>query len=162
MGIAPHHEKNHGLSVHVVLAQGYLMYFAAIILGFGASYLWPESIAFPLESPLGMLLIVIGTVVIIWAQRSSGKSLHKKNLPPEKICRDHFCVGPYVYTRSPTQYGLFVMAFGLALVFGSFYMATLTVVALLIGKFVILPLEEKHLEARYGAPYLEYKQHVKN
>lgn len=154
-------EPNHGLSVHMVLAQGYITYFIAIVIGFVASYIFPEHISFPLESTVGFLLILIGTIVVFWAQHTANKSSHHRNLPPEKICRDHFCVGPYVYTRSPTQYGLFIMTFGLSLLFGSLYMAVLTVAAFLIGKLVIIPLEEKHLEARYGAPYLEYKKHVK-
>ncbi len=154
-------EQNHGLSVHVVLAQGYILYFAAIVLGFAASYVWPETISFPLEGAVGLLLILLGTGIVLWAQQASKSTSHHRNVAAEKICRDHFCVGPYVYTRSPTQYGLFVMAFGLALVYGSFYMAVLTVLAFLIGKLVIIPREERHLEARYGEAYAEYKNHVK-
>ena len=161
MAITHSSEKKHGLSVHQILAQGYLMYLLAIVLGFGASYFWPEAISIPLESELGFFLIVVGTAIIYWAQRISAKTAQHRNMPPEKICRDHFCVGPYVYTRSPTQYGLFVMALGLALLYGSLYMVIGTVIALLIGKFVIIPMEEKHLEARYGQPYIEYKKHVK-
>ena len=153
--------ESHGLSVHQVLAQGYLTYLAAIVLGFGASQLFPETVSIPYESALGFLLIIIGTVVIWWAQNASSKTADMRHVPAEKICRDHFCVGPYIYTRMPTQYGLFVMSFGLALVFGSLYMVIGTVLAFLIGKFIIIPMQEKHLEARYGQPYLEYKKHVK-
>lgn len=157
----PKKDLNHGLSVHVVLAQGYILYFAAIVLGFAASYIWPESISFPLEGAVGIILILLGTAIIFWAQHAANSTSHHRNVAAEKICRDHFCVGPYVYTRSPTQYGLFVMAFGLSLVYGSFYMAVLTVLAFLIGKLVIIPREERHLEARYGEAYAQYKDHVK-
>jgi len=154
-------QKKHGLSVHQILAQGYLLYLAAIVIGFGASYLFPEHVSIPFESSWGFVLIVAGTGLVFWAQRASGKTSHTRNQPPEKICKDHFCVGPYVFTRSPTQYGLFIMTLGLSLLFGSLYMVIGTVVAFLIGKFVIIPQEEKHLEAKYGQPYLDYKKHVK-
>lgn len=153
-------KENHGLSVHEILAQGYLMYLAAIVVGFGASYLFPEHVSIPFESDWGFLLIVIGTVIIFWAQRATGKTAHKRS-KVEEVQKDHFRVGPYVYTRSPTQYGLFFMSFGLSLLFGSLYMVIGTVIALLVGKFVIIPKEEKHLAEKYGAPYLEYKKHVK-
>jgi protein-S-isoprenylcysteine O-methyltransferase Ste14 len=153
-------QKNPGLSVHQILAQGYLIYLAAIVIGFGASYLWPENASFLFEAPSGFLLIVLGTAIIYWAQYATGSTSSKRNNNEGAITKQHFFVGPYKYSRSPTQYGLFLMAFGLALLYGSLYMTFTTVVALLIGKFVIIPHEEKHLARRYGAPYLEYKKEV--
>lgn len=150
-----------GLDVHEVLAHGYLVYLLAIVVAFGAGYLWPIKFSIPEFIPLGFLLIIIGTLLIFWAQRTSGNTAHYRNVPSEKVCRDHFCVGPYVFTRSPTQYGLFIMALGLALMYGSLYMVITTVIAIIIGKFIIIPVEEKHLANKYGAPYLEYKKHVK-
>jgi protein-S-isoprenylcysteine O-methyltransferase Ste14 len=53
------------------------------------------------------------------------------------------------------------MALGLALLYGSLYMVIGTVIALLIGKFVIIRAEEKKLVERYGQPYLDYQKEVK-
>ncbi len=154
-------QKNPGLSVHQILAQGYLIYLAAIVVGFGASYLWPETLSFPFESPFGFVLIVLGTLVIYWAQYATGSTSAKRNIQEAVITKEHFFVGPYKYSRSPTQYGLFLMAFGLALLYGSLYMTITTAIALLVGKFFIIPHEEKNLARRYGQPYLEYKKEVR-
>lgn len=154
-------QQNPGLNVHAVLAKGYFVYLVAIVVAFGADYIYPIHFSFPLFVPFGFFLIIAGTLVVYWAQRASGKSSHYRNVPAEKVCRDHFCVGPYVFTRSPTQYGLFIMALGLAVMYGSVYMIITTVIAILIGKFIIIPIEEKHLTQKYGEPYLEYKKQVK-
>ncbi len=149
-----------GLSVHQILAQGYLIYLASIVVGFGVSSLWPEAISIPNGGSWGMLGIVLGTLLVYWAQNASGRT-SKNRSNPEAVGPHHFCVGPYKWTRSPTQYGLFLMALGLALLYGSLYMVIGTVIALLIGKFVIIRAEEKKLVERYGQPYLDYQKEVR-
>lgn len=159
-------ESEHGKRIHQVLAQSYLVYFAAVILGFAFDLIRPVQFDFPAFAPLGFLFIILGTFLIVWAQRASGKSaasrdsLHADS-KGDKICRDHFCVGPYVFTRSPTQYGLSLMALGLALVYGSFFMTVFTVIAFLLGRFVFIRQEEAQLAQKYGEAYLEYKRSVK-
>lgn len=154
-------QSQSGRLVHQLLAHSYLIYLAAIVVGFGADLIYPVSFSFPLLEPLGALLIIFGTVVAFWAQRSARRGSHLRNTETEKICRDHFCVGPYVFTRSPTQYGLSFMLLGLAFLYGSFFLVITTLAAFLIGRFIYVPKQEYHLEAKYGAPYLEYKKHVK-
>ena len=151
---------NAGLSVHQILAQGYLIYLAAIVVGFGASYVWPEITTMPDWGSWGMIGIIFGTLLVYWAQNAS-KRTAKNRSNPEVVGPHHFCVGPYKWTRSPTQYGLFLMALGLAVLYGSFYMVIATVVALLVGKFVIIRAEEKKLVERYGQPYLDYQKEVR-
>lgn len=153
-------EGRAGLSVHQILAQGYLIHLAFIVVGFGASYLWPETISIPNGGSWGMLGIVLGTLLVYWAQNATGRTA-KNRSNPEVVGPHHFCVGPYKWTRSPTQYGLFLMALGLALLYGSLYMVIGTIIALLIGKFVIIRAEEKKLVERYGQPYLDYQKEVK-
>jgi len=153
---------NSGLKVHEILAQGYLLYIGAIIIGFVLDIIHPLRFSFPFMQPAGIALIILGTVLIFWAQRASGRSAKNRSVPsPDMICKDHFCVGPYVFTRSPTQYGLALLVFGLSLLYSMTFMLATGLIALLLGKFVIIRKEEKHLAQKYGAPYLEYKKQVK-
>jgi protein-S-isoprenylcysteine O-methyltransferase Ste14 len=154
-------ESEAGRLIHQVLAHSYLTYFVAIILGLILDILYPIKFSFPLLEQLGMLMIIFGTALVFWAQRSARKGAKLRNSESEKICRDHFCVGPYVFTRLPTQYGISSMALGLAFLFGSFFMVIFSVTAFLIGKFVFVPKQERHLETKYGEAYLEYKKHVR-
>ena len=152
-------QPEHGRLVHQVIANSYLLYLGAVVLGLAIDIKRPFPISFPMIEEAGMILIIIGTVVIYWAQHSARKGAKLRN--SEKVCRDHFCMGPYVFTRIPTQYGLSFLALGLGFLWGSFSMVVLTILAFLIGRFVFVPKQEKHLEVKYGEAYLEYKKHVK-
>jgi protein-S-isoprenylcysteine O-methyltransferase Ste14 len=156
-----HIEADSGRLVHQVIAHSYLLYLTAVVLGLAIDIKRPFPFAFPFIQETGMTLIVLGTIVIYWAQNSARKGAKLRNNVNEKICRDHFCMGPYVFTRIPTQYGLSFMALGLGFLWGSFSMVVLTVISFLIGRFVFVPKQERHLEAKYGEAYLEYKRHVK-
>ncbi len=156
-------KKSPGLLIHETLAQGYLLYMLAIVIGVSLDLYDPLRFSFPLEQPLGMLLILLGTGLVFWAQYSSGRSAEKRQADQgtNAICKDHFCVGPYVFTRSPTQYGLALLVFGLSLIYGMTYLLITGIVALLVGRFVIIRKEEQHLAEKYGQAYLDYKKHVK-
>ena len=154
-------KKQSGRLVHELLAHSYLIYLAAVVVGFGLDQIWPISFSFPLEVPLGMGLIVIGTFLAVWAQMASGRGARVRNEVGANIAHHHFKFGPYMFTRSPTQYGLSFMTIGLAMLYSSFWMLVLSVGAFIVGKFVFIRKEEHHLAKRYGAAYLEYKQHVK-
>ncbi len=154
-------ESESGRLVHQILAQSYILYLGAVIVGVTLDMLFPIKFSFPFLAPLGMFLIIVGTFVVAWAQKSARKGRAIRNSNADKICRDHFCVGPYVFTRLPTQYGLSVMALGLACVYGSFFMLITTVLAFVIAKFVFIPRQEFHLEKKYGDAYTEYKEHVR-
>lgn len=155
-------ERESGRLVHQILAHSYILYLGAIILGFAIDIASPTTaFSFPLLIPLGLVLILAGTALAFWAQHSAKKGSAKRNSETEKICRDHFCVGPYVFTRTPTQYSLFMMAIGLGFLYGSLAIVILSLVAFFVGRFVFIPKQEHHLAKKYGDAYLEYKKIVK-
>lgn len=150
-----------GRLVHEFLAHSYFIYLAAVVVGFGLDLIWPLEFDAPWLSPLGFTLIVLGTVFAVWAQASGEKSGHIRNTEAENLAHHHFSFGPYKFTRTPTQYGLFLMTLGLAFLFGSFFMVAATIIAFLMGKFFYIRKQEYHLAKKYGAPYLEYKKKVR-
>ncbi len=155
----PHPQS--GRMVHEFLAHSYLLYLAAVVIGFGADLLWPIKFSFPYDMELGFFFILSGTVLAVWAQYASGRSSHLRNVAPEDIQHRHFNFGPYTYTRTPTQYGLVLMVIGLSLLYGFTFMLATAIVAFILGKFFFIKKQEEHLARKYGAPYLEYKKHVK-
>ncbi len=154
-------QQTSGRLVHEFLAHSYFIYLAGVVVGFGADLIWPVTFSFPLLEPLGFLCIIIGTLLAVWAQTSSEKSGHIRNAAADNLAHDHFRYGPYKYTRTPTQYGLFLMTLGLALLFGAFFMVCTTIIAFIMGKFFYIKKEERHLAKKYGEPYLEYKKKVR-
>ena len=159
--ITQNSSDNSGLMVHQVLATSYVVYFVAIFAGYLMSLFGDYKFLSPVFDTVGFLFIMLGTALSFWAQYVSGKSSKSRNAPKDSISHVNFLVGPYNYTRSPTQYGLLCMALGLAFVYGSMMMVATTLIAFVLGKFVFIPMEEKHLLNKYGSSYEEYKKKVK-
>lgn len=153
--------QNSGLIVHQVLAISYAVYLVSICLGLVVSQFWDIKLSDMSFEIFGFILILFGTFLSFWAQYVSGVSSKKRNDAKDTLTHEHFLIGPYTITRSPTQYGLLFMALGLAFLYSSLVMVLTTLIAFLLGKFVFIPLEEKHLEEKYGTPYQEYKQKVR-
>ncbi len=150
--------KNPGLLIHTALAQGYTAYVVAIIVGLLLDLAFPIQFYFDHIELAGVLCIVMGSALIFWAQNTSKKT--KVGIHPT-LTKDIFAVGPYKFTRSPTQYGLFLLVTGLGFLYGAFFLVIASAGALAFGRFVFIRKEEKHLAEKFGAPYLEYKKKVK-
>lgn len=142
--------------VHWVLAHSYSFYFLMFLVGIFFDSVFPLKI---FESsftvPTGVVLIILATTVIYWAQKTS-RSLNKENLT-----KDTFSRGPYSITRSPTHWGLFFMMLGFGLIINAVFLVISSLLSLLITRLVFLKKEENILGAKYGSPYEEYKQSVK-
>jgi protein-S-isoprenylcysteine O-methyltransferase Ste14 len=69
--------------------------------------------------------------------------------------------GPYRITRNPMYLGLVLLVLGAGLVMNSIWLVLLAApVAFLLRNAVILK-EERYLERKFGAAYLDYKQRVR-
>lgn len=144
-------------SVHRILAHSYSVYFLFFLVGVCLDFIFNlKAFNSTLALLLGLLFIVLATVLIFWAQKTS-RNLNVQNLSPET-----FCKGPYCYTRSPTHWGLFFLMIGFGLVANAIFVILFTLIAFLVTRFVFLKKEEMVLENKYGAPYTEYKKAVKN
>jgi len=68
--------------------------------------------------------------------------------------------GPYEFVRSPMYFGVVTIPFGFGLLRSS---PTLLIWGLVLTAFyglVLIPFEERELEALFGEPYLKYKRQV--
>jgi protein-S-isoprenylcysteine O-methyltransferase Ste14 len=144
-------------SVHKVLAHSYTMYFVLFLVGVALDLVFGFKIfRSSVMVPGGFFFLVLATVIILWAQKA-GRDLGKV----KEVKSEHFCRGPYCYTRSPTHWGLFLMMLGFGIMANAVFVILSTLFSFIIAKFVFLGKEEAILEEKYGAPYLEYKKLVK-
>ena len=150
--------KHHKTKVHHTLAHSYYSYFILFLLGITLDLLYPVRISIHpvIISSIGILIIVISSFLIFWAQRTS----HKLNVKDE-ITVETFCKGPYCYTRTPTNFGLFFLVLGFAFVINAFFLVIFTIVAFVLAKLFFLKKQEAILEEKYGSPYIEYKKKVR-
>ena len=146
--------------VHFVLAHSYLIFLFSVILGVLFDTLLNKKIfSHPAYSTIGLLLMMAGSFLIYWAQRTSSK--YKRNVG-KNGAKSHFESGPYKYSRSPTHLGLFFLTLGFSLIINSFFAASFTIIAHTLTKIVFLKREEKLLEKKYGQIYMDYKKKVRN
>lgn len=146
----------HKNKVHKILAHSYICYFIFLLLGLFLDFIFPLKILKSSTTlPIGTVLLVLGTLLILWAQKSS------LNLQKENVDKERFFHGPYRYTRSPTHFGLFLLILGFGIITNALFIAILSVISFFITKFVFIKEEEKILAEKYGTPYLEYKRSVK-
>ncbi len=147
----PHKNK-----VHHVLAYSYIFCFILFLIGLLFDFIFPLKIFGKFNIMfLGALFLIFGTFLIFWAQISSHR------LKKENINKETFCNGPYRFTRSPTNFGIFILTLGFGIIMNALFIVVSSVISFIVGKFIFIKKEEEILAQKYGAPYLEYKKSVK-
>jgi len=143
--------------IHHTLAHSYFVYFLFLIVGIALDYFYPLRFFTNTASALfGVLLLILGTGLIFWAQRSN-RHLHKNG----NLTKEDFLCGPYCYSRTPTHWGLFVLTMGLAVVLNAFFVFLSTILSFIITKLIFLRRYEEVLEDKYGDAYREYEKMVR-
>lgn len=146
--------------VHFILVHSYLIFLFSIILGvFFDTFLKEKMYSSHIFSNIGILMLILGTILIYWAQKTSSNYQERKITDEKKSI---FEFGPYQYSRSPTHFGLFIMALGFSLIINSLFSIIFTILAYIITKLFFLRKEEKILEKKYGEIYTDYKKKIKN
>lgn len=144
-------------SVHHILAHSYSFYFLLFLISLFLDLAFPVKIfngeTFNL---VGFSFLFFASIIIIWAQTTS------RNLSKEaELKAEHFCRGPYCYTRSPTHWGLFLLMMGFGIIANTLFVIIGTLIGLAVSKLVFLRKEEALLANKYGDSYREYKKMVK-
>src|SRR3989344_7730960 len=99
-------------NVHKVLAHSYSVYFILLLIGVCLDLIFDyEVFKDSIMIPVGFLFLVLATIIILWAQKT-GRDLRKV----EEVKTEHFCRGPYCYTRTPTHWGLFFLVLGFGII----------------------------------------------
>lgn len=138
--------------IHFVLSHSYIVFLFAVVLGVVIDIIIPLDIfSIELYQTLGLMMIILGSALIYWAQSTSSPYKNKTG----------FENGPYKYSKSPTHLGLFIMTLGLGLLINSPFSVFFTVLAWIITKFLFLKKQEKILGDKYGDEYRAYKEKIK-
>ena len=148
--------NSHKNKVHRILAHSYTFFLIVFLFSLFLHFIFP--IKFLAQSNIiwvGVILLVLATILIIWAQKAS------RHLGKEIISQETFTHGPYCYTRTPTHWGLLLLVLGFGIIANSLLVIVFTVISFFIAKIVFIKREEKILAEKYGAAYLEYKKSVK-
>jgi protein-S-isoprenylcysteine O-methyltransferase Ste14 len=69
--------------------------------------------------------------------------------------------GPYRFSRNPIYLAFSLLLLGVACALNSLWLLGTLAAAVSVMSFVVIPREERYLEHRFGAEYLEYKAKVR-
>ena len=137
-----------------------LVYLASILLGL----LLHIALPVPLVSHAVAALVAAGTVVMAIGLFISAVRIFRAadtpvpgNRPTTTIVR----TGPYRFSRNPIYLAFSLFQLGLSLWVGSLWLLITLVAAVALMSFVIIPREERYLEARFPTEYLPYKAAVR-
>ncbi len=106
---------------------------------------------------LGVLLIISGMVLLIWAIRlfeGKGKGTLAPWIPTKVLITE----GPYRYVRNPMISGVLYCLFGMWLISWNYWMLAWAAI-FLVGNILYFKLsEEPGLVRRFGEEYIEYRK----
>jgi protein-S-isoprenylcysteine O-methyltransferase Ste14 len=137
-----------------------LVYLGAIALGLVIHLLWPARVApASVGTPVGLALTLGAVALFAYAVRTfraAGTPI-PGNRPTTRIVR----AGPYRFSRNPIYLAFSVLQLGLALWLNSLWILLTLIPAVALMALVVIPREERYLEARFPAEYLPYKASVR-
>ena len=156
--------RSHGTSVPEVanfgLVRPPLVYMSSIALGLVLHLLWPARLAPPsVSTPLGALITVLAIALFVSAVRTmrAADTPIPGNRPTTTIVR----AGPFRFSRNPIYLAFSLLQLGLSLWVNSLALLITLLPAVALMALVVIPREERYLEARFPSEYLPYKASVR-
>jgi protein-S-isoprenylcysteine O-methyltransferase Ste14 len=153
-------EKQEGEVANVGLFRPPFVYLGAIVLGLLVRLAWPVQLLPPsLAVPIGIALVLAAVALFVWAVRTFRRAGTPVpgNRPTTSIVR----AGPYGFSRNPIYVAFTLFQLGLAAWVNSVALLLTLVPALALMALVVIPREERYLEARFRSEYLSYKHAVR-
>lgn len=136
------------------------VYLGSLGLGLLINWFWPaQLLPASVSVPIGVVLVLVAGALFISAVRTFRKANTPVpgNLPTTTIVR----TGPYGFSRNPIYLAFTLLQLGLAAWVNSVGVLLTLLPALALMVFVVIPREERYLEARFPSEYLPYKHAVR-
>jgi protein-S-isoprenylcysteine O-methyltransferase Ste14 len=137
-----------------------LVYGASIVTGLLLEFGWPlPFLPRILATLLGSFLVVVAVVVFSYSLRTfrTAGTPVPGNKPTTVIIR----TGPYRFSRNPIYLAFSIFQLGIASWVNSLWLVATLLAAVALMVLVVIPREERYLERRFGASYLDYKRSVR-
>jgi protein-S-isoprenylcysteine O-methyltransferase Ste14 len=115
----------------------------------------PRGLAAPVGAPLVMVAIALFAYAVM-KFRAAGTPVPARK-PTTVIVR----TGPYRFSRNPIYLAFSLLQLGIAVWVNSLWLIATLVTAVALIHYVVIPREERYLEGRFGAQYLDYKTSVR-
>lgn len=137
-----------------------LILLCSVLLGVGLRLAMPRSFApASLAVPVGVVLVLASIALFIAAVRSfraAGTPI-PGDQPTTTIVRR----GPYRFSRNPIYLSFYGLQLGLAFWTNNLWQLVMLVGTVALIALIVVPREERYLEARFPETYLPYKAAVR-
>ncbi|MEA3195914.1 MAG: hypothetical protein QOD26_4247 [Betaproteobacteria bacterium] len=147
-------------SANVGLARPPVIYLGAIGLGVVIHFLWPVPlIPSGVSMPVGIVGTLAAVALFIYAVRTfkAAGTPVPGNLPTTTIVR----TGPYRFSRNPIYLAFSLFQLAIAVWVNSPWLVLTLLAAVALMSLVVIPREERYLEARFPSEYSSYKAAVR-
>lgn len=139
-----------------------MLLLAAVVLAFLLQYVFPLTWPGLDDRPAQIVGIAIGLggfLLIVWAAFTLARE--KTTVMPHQASEKLVISGPYKYRRNPIYVADVMILLGLAELSKNIWLVAAAIAFVpLVTWLAILP-EERHLEARFGDDYRDYKQRTR-
>jgi protein-S-isoprenylcysteine O-methyltransferase Ste14 len=137
-----------------------LVYLASILIGLGLHWAVPLPMTAARWPALWGAALVASSLLLfgyaVTRFRAAGTPV-----PARKPTTAIVTTGPYRFTRNPIYLAFSLLQLGLALLVGSWWLLATLVLAFALMHWIVVPREERYLEARFGDEYRRYKASVR-
>ncbi len=136
-----------------------IIYLASTLIGIALHLSWPLPFASAFGTPLGIGVVLLAFLlfgVSVREFRAAGTSV-RGNQPTNAIVSS----GPYRFSRNPIYVSFSLLQLGIALWVHSLWVIVTLLGSLTLMTRVVIAREERYLERKFGAAYLDYKASVR-
>ncbi len=149
-----------GDAANLGLIRPPFVYLGSIALGLVIHYAWPVRLVPPsVSTPVGAMVTLLAVALFVAAVRSfrAAGTPVPGNLPTTAIVR----TGPYRFSRNPIYLAFSLLQLGLSILVNSLGLLITLIPAVLLMALVVIPKEERYLEARFPSEYSSYRAAVR-
>jgi protein-S-isoprenylcysteine O-methyltransferase Ste14 len=137
-----------------------LVYLGAAGLGLAIHAYWPVPLASPtIAAPIGTVIAALSAALFVSAVRAFRAT--DTPIPGNRPTRAIVDTGPYRFSRNPIYLAFTLLQLGFAFWVNGLGVLLTLVPAVALMSLVVIPREERYLEARFPATYAPYKATVR-
>lgn len=131
-----------------------------ILSAYGLHWLLPLPISTSsLLKPIGYCIVAIALLIIIIA--ALGFFRAKTHIEPWKPTTSIISNGIYAHSRNPIYLGFCIACVGIGLILNSYWVILSFIPLAGLLYYLVIRLEEKYLQNKFGEEYLTYRQTVR-
>jgi protein-S-isoprenylcysteine O-methyltransferase Ste14 len=154
-------------TTHVLTTFGQIVLFWGIflvVIPFGIAFLeqrWAVALPFPTAAgPVGVAVLVLASALGIWSavvMSTLGNGTPLPSAMPNRLV----IAGPYRWIRNPMAAAGILQGAAVGIILHSWLVVVYAVAGSLVWNYVVRPLEEADLAARFGEEFVRYRETVR-